>query len=159
MENGKWTVENHMFIFLYILLFLSVLLEGTVTTLPLVLVCLLCLTILKREASVFLFAFFSGIMLDIFTLRPVGGASIFFLMFVLLILLYQRKYEIYSFPFVMTASFLGSLLFLGIFSYDYIILQAAMSIILGTVVFAIVKVLGNNTMENQEVRSKKYLIL
>jgi len=82
-----------MFLFL-LLIIISVFLEGTVTTLPLTLVCLLCLTIYKREGIVFLIAFLAGLLLDILRVNMVGESSLFFVVFVFLILLYQRKYEI-----------------------------------------------------------------
>ena len=133
-----------MYISLLIVLFIAGILEGTVTTLPLVLVCLLCLTIIKRDTTVFFAAFFVGILLDVFTLHVVGGASVFFLLFVFLILLYQRKYEIYSYPFVMVASFFGSVLFLLSFSYKDVLVQSFVSAVIGIVVFAILRILGKN---------------
>jgi hypothetical protein len=121
------------------LLIISILLEGTVTIIPLVLVCLLCMTIFKRDASVFPIAFFAGIFLDIFVLHIIGGASIFFLVFVLLILLYQRKYEINSYPFVAVSSFLGSWMFLVIFGYGGAILQALLASLIAIFLFGILR--------------------
>jgi cell shape-determining protein MreD len=128
-----------MYIFLLILLLIAIIFEGTVTAIPLALVCLLSLTIVRRDWMVFLVAFFAGILLDVLTLRPLGGASAFFLTFVFLILLYQRKYEIYSYPFVWTASFLGGIVFLMIFGYDNVFLRAVGCAIIGSVVFGIVR--------------------
>ena len=125
-----------MIVFLLLLLCISVLLEGTVTTLPLVFVCLLCLTILQRNALIFFFAFVSGIFLDVFALRPLGETSIFLLTVTLLIILYQRKYEINSYPFVIIASFLGSFAFLFIFGYSDAFLQAGLCALIAIVLFA-----------------------
>src|SRR5579859_116016 len=104
-----------MVFFLFFLLIIATFLEGTVTTLPLVLICLLCLTIFFRNLYLFIAAFFVGILLDAFALRELGETSIFFLLLIFLILLYQRKYEINSYPFVLIASFVGSLLYLLLF--------------------------------------------
>src|SRR5258708_2181014 len=103
--------------FLSILLFLSVFLEGTVTNLPLVVVCLLCLNILQRDPLIFIYTFLAGIFLDAFALRVLGMTSIYLLIVVFLIFLYQRKYEINTYPFVLIASFLGSLVYLLLFGY------------------------------------------
>lgn len=138
-----------MFIYLLILLVLSVILEGALTNLPLTLLCLLCLTIIKRDAVVFPIAFFAGLVLDVFGLRQLGGTSVFFLTFVLMILLYQRKYEIYSYQFVMVASLLGSLLFLFFFGYKNAFLLAFMTSLLGAVLFASIRIFDKYRLENQ----------
>ncbi len=129
-----------MFIFLLILLLIAIILEGSLTTLPLVLICLLCLTIIKRDAFGFLIAFIAGLLLDTFALRPLGWTSVFLLIFVLLILLYQRKYEIYSYQFVMTAAFLGAALFLWVFGYNDVWLQAGIAAFIGLGLFAMVRI-------------------
>ena len=99
-------------------LFLSILFEGIVTPLPLVMLALLYVTIIIRhDTSVFILAFISGLFLDAFAMRPVGGTSIFLLIYTLMVLLYQRKYEINSYQFVLVSSFFGSLLYLSFFSY------------------------------------------
>ncbi len=138
MADGKWSMEN-MIIFLFILLFISVLLEGTVTALPLVLICLICMTIVMRDSFIFLPAFIAGILLDAFALRTIGGASIFLLLFVFLILLYQGKYEINSYPFVWIASFVGSFLFLMMFGYSSALVQAIVSAVIAVFLFALMR--------------------
>ena len=87
-------------------------LEGTLTTLPLTLIFLLCLTVMKRHEWIFLVAFSAGIILDLLTFRSIGITSLFFVSFLFLILLYQRKYETATMQFVIIASFLGSTSFL-----------------------------------------------
>jgi cell shape-determining protein MreD len=145
-----------MLAILLILLSLAVLLEGSITTLPLTLVCLLCLTIIKRDDKVFIAAFIAGLFLDIFALRQVGGTSIFFLLFVFLLLLYQRKYEIYSTPFVLVATFMGSALFLFTFGYGNVLGQAVLSTLIAGVLFSFIRLLGNGLVQKQETRSKNY---
>lgn len=128
-----------MFYFLLFLLALAVLFEGTVTMLPLVLICLLCLTIVTRDTIVFVAAFVAGILLDVFALRTVGITSLFLLSFVLLILLYQRKYEIYSYQFVMVAAFMGGLAFLLLFGYPQAIINAVVGAIVAACFFALIR--------------------
>lgn len=111
------------FLFLF-LLAIAILLEGTIMTLPIVLISLLCFAVIVRDWRIFPLAFVSGFLLDVFAVRPLGTTSIFFLIFFFLILLYQRKYEITTVPFVAAASFAGTLLFIFIFGYKYAFLQA-----------------------------------
>ena len=126
-----------MVIFLIFLLLFSTIFEGTITALPLVLICVICMTIVLRDSSIFLLAFIAGILLDTFALRTLGGTSIFLLVIVFLILLYQRKYEINTYPFVLIASFVGSLLYLMIFGYNGAMLLAFVSTIIAVLLFMI----------------------
>jgi hypothetical protein len=136
-----------MLISLFILLIFSIFFEGALTALPLVLITLICLTIQMKNSGVFWIAFFAGIFLDAFALRPIGGTSIFLLFFVFLMLQYQRKYEINSYPFVFISSFVGSLLFLVLFGYDSVIVRASESTIIAVVLFGIIRIdMRLNTM-------------
>lgn len=116
-----------MFFFFIPALIITLLLEGTITTLPLVLVVLLCLTIIRRDAMVFPVAFIAGFVLDVMAIRTLGTSSIFFTVMLFLILLYQRKYEINSYPFVGAAAFLGSLGYLVILGYQSWFIQSVLS--------------------------------
>lgn len=131
-----------MIFLLLLLLVIFVFLEGTVTTLPLVFICLLCLTILMRSSFIFFLAFLSGILLDAFALRSIGETSIFLLLAVFLILLYQRKYEIHTYPFVLIASFVGSLLFLNIFGYAHVFWLSIVNVILAALIYGIIRFLN-----------------
>ena len=128
-----------MIILWLLLLLISVLLEGTVTALPLVLLCLICMTIVMRGSWIFFFAFIAGIFLDTFALRQLGEASIFLLSVIFLILLYQRKYEINSYPFVFIASFLSSLLYLFTFDYGGAIILASASAVIGVLLLMLLR--------------------
>jgi len=125
-----------VFFFLFLLI-VSIFLEGTVTILPLVLICLFILTIFMRNLFLFILAFVAGMLLDVFALRQVGQTSIFLLLIVFLLLLYQRKYEINSYPFVLISSFVGSLVFLLLFGYGNVIVLAVLSSVIGVVLFGI----------------------
>jgi cell shape-determining protein MreD len=132
----------HMTIFLTCILILAVLLEGSLTPLPLVLVTLLCLTIVKPDSYAFGAAFIAGIFLDIFALRQIGVSSIFFLTFIFLILLYQRKYEIYSYPFVIVATGIGSALFLSVFGYGNVLLLSGVSVLAAFLLFVCIRLIA-----------------
>jgi len=127
-------------IFLLIpLLALALFLEGTVTTLPLVFVCLFCYGILKKTPAIFSIAFLAGLILDVFTLHRIGASSLFLLVFFYLALLYQKKYEINSYPFVVVSSFVGAWLYLMVFGYGIAIFQAGISCIIAVCLFTILK--------------------
>lgn len=98
-----------------LLLVICVLLEGSVTTLPLTLLLLIVLYCLTRADWIFIAAFVAGIILDVFLIRPLGVSSIFFLSTLLLIFLYQRKFEITSMYFMAGAQILCSMCYLWIF--------------------------------------------
>ena len=101
------------------------LLEAIFTSIPLVLTALLLFYIWKGNASVFMGAFFAGIVLDIFSLRTPGITSLFLLVFLGIVMLYERKFEIQTFPFVLSASFIGSFIYLLAFGYSQILTQGA----------------------------------
>lgn len=123
-----------LFVLLFLLCFF-IAIEGTLTTLPLVLIFLLCITVVKKSTLLFFLAFISGLFLDIFTLHPLGMTSIYSLCFLFLVLLYERKYEITSYPFIIVASFVGSLGYLVLFGYKDVLLQAGISILVALVLF------------------------
>ena len=129
-----------MIILFSLLLIPSILLETTVTTIPFIFVFLFLLLVITRQGFVFLLAFFSGIFIDVLSLRPVGETSAYLLCFLFLVLLYRRKYEIYSFPFVVISSFAGSSLYLLFFGGDTILLQGLICAVLSFVLFTIITI-------------------
>ena len=84
-----------------ILLSAALLLETTLFTIPLVLISLLSLTVIYRENFLFLFSFIFGIFLDLILFKTIGSSSLFFTLFLFLVLLYQRKFEIKTASFVL----------------------------------------------------------
>lgn len=107
------------------------------TTIPLVLAVFLILGILVKE-QVFVFAFFAGIILDVLTIKSVGSSSLFFLIFLSFVMLYQKKYEINSYPFVLVSSFFGAYVYLLIFGRGSVV-QAELCSIFAVALFAITK--------------------
>jgi hypothetical protein len=125
--------------FIGIVFLLCLFLQGTLTNLPLLLVFLLLIYIYYRQDWVFLLAFFAGIALDIVTVRVVGGSSIFFLLFLVSVFLYQRKFEIGSPLFVFLALFLGTLIYAGIFGYPDSFLMALLLGVVGIGCFGLLR--------------------
>jgi hypothetical protein len=134
---SKFQIKNYrMFIFLTILLILSIMLEGTITMLPLTFVCLLCFTIFRRDASVLPLAFFAGLFIDIFRVQQIGETSLFYICYLFLILLYKKKYEIYSIPFVMLSTFFGAFFYLLLFQNPNALILSLVSAGIAVVLFA-----------------------
>lgn len=114
---------------------ISIFLQGIVTTLPVILCILLLGYITKKEAWFFVVGFFCGILLDVLQVRPIGQSSLFFVLLLTLVFLYERKFEIATVPFVMLSSFFASYLFLQLFSSSFVLLQALLSCMLCVFVF------------------------
>ena len=123
-----------------LLLVLALIIESSLSTIPLVLLVLLSATVISKNNFVFFLAFIFGVLLDLMTLKTVGTSSIFFEIFVFLILLYQSKFEITTNNFIIVASFLGSICYLLSFGFTtHIIFEPIVSTILGVIIFLIIK--------------------
>ena len=128
-----------MYFSFLLVLILIIFFEGAVTSLPLILIFLLCAMIIKKNLALFPIAFFAGILLDILQVRTVGSTSIYFLICLFLVLLYQKKYEINSYPFVAAAGFLGSAGFLLLFGSGNILIQSIFSVCFAVLLYALAK--------------------
>lgn len=94
-----------------LLLLPMLIIEGSYTYIPLVLLIILVLFIKNPKEEIFYIAFLAGIILDLFTLRTLGTSSAFFTVCLFVIILYARKFEISTIPFVLISSFVASFLF------------------------------------------------
>ena len=106
-----------------------------ITTLPLVPVFLILLFVFYEKPWVFVLAFFAGILLDLSLFRPLGQTSVAFALFLLIISLYGKKFEVKTVPFVFFSSFLGSLIYLRFFGYQMVLFQSLISSILAVLLF------------------------
>jgi len=127
-------VIKFMIIFL-ISLFIAILLQSSITTLPLVLLIILFLAVINRTNDVFAVAFFAGLLLDIITMGRIGFSSLFFVIFVFLIFLYQRKFEIETLYFIIIFSFAGSFIYLFLTDVRFVLMQSLFSACLVTFSF------------------------
>ncbi len=123
-------------------LVITVLLEATVTTLPLVLLIILFLSVVNRSNEVFAIAFFAGLFLDLLTLGRFGFSSLYFTVFVFIIYTYQNKFEIETLHFITIFSFLGSLIYLFIQGVGFAILQSVFATIIAASSFIAYKKLN-----------------
>lgn len=130
--------------FLGLLLLIAILLEGTVTTVPLVLVILILHAVCIKKVEIFFIAFVAALLLDVFLIRGTGPTSIFYLCTLLLIFLYEKKYEIKSLFFVLLITGLSCTLYLFIFVKQDILLQTTISILLAGGLFSVFRLLFKN---------------
>lgn len=123
-----------------IFLFIAFLVEGTFTSVPLIIDILLLYYILySEESTVFIASFIIGIFLDSISVRAIGESSLFLITFLFVVMLYQRKFEITTWPFVVSSSFLGAFAYLSIFGYQNVIASSFINSLLATGVFLGVK--------------------
>lgn len=119
-----------------VLLFISLIIESSLTTVPLVLSFLLVFYLLKRETWIFVLAFFLGLILDSLLLRTLGQTSLFFVIFLFSVELYERKFEIKTSSFVFLSSLMGSIFYLIIFG-ENIFPQSLAGAFLASILFKI----------------------
>jgi len=124
-------------LFLSLFLLLAIFLESTLIQLPLTLIVLLLFLIRLGRSWILIFALFAGILLDTLFLRPVGQSSIFFVLFLFLVLLYEQKYELRTAIFTCLMACIGAGLYLILFGSTLFFLQIAASVFLGVALFYI----------------------
>ena len=107
-----------------LLLFIAVFLESTIITVPLTLLIILFASVTLKNNDVFILAFISGLLIDILTLGTIGLTSAFYVLFVMLIFLYQKKFEIESLSFVTLSAFIGSVVYLFLTYSNHLILES-----------------------------------
>lgn len=141
---------------LLLIIGVSLLLESVVTSLPLFLLAVLVMLILnpvKHNNLVFVLAFLGGLILDVSAVRPTGGTSLFLTCWLFFILLYQRKYEIDTIPFVTVSSFFGTFLYLWFFGYGDIFVQSIVSSFLSGVLFILFRGMFTSRQESLKFNS------
>lgn len=138
-----------MFILLIILLSISIFLEATFISIPLSLSIILCLTIIAQEKALII-SFLAGLVIDILSVHRLGSTSFLFLVFSCLIILYQRKYEINSYPFVLVSSFIGSVIYLFLLGRSSLIIA-----FLGSAFTLLLFIVSKITI--LKTKNKKYL--
>src|SRR3989344_3801655 len=129
-------------LFFILLLGIAVLLESSIITMPFTIGIMLLFFVLTRKDSAFFLAVFAGIFLDIYAVRAIGITSLFLIVFLLLISIYEKKFEIKTVPFIVSASFIGSMFFLLFFGGEYMLIQSIlMAISVGLIFFLLTRIL------------------
>lgn len=118
-----------------IVLITALILETSLTTLPLIVGVFIFLTVVLRQNWIFPAAFFTGIIFDILSLRAIGGTSIFLTLMIFIIYLYENKFETATFPFIFIFSFISSFIFLIILGYQNFFIQSFVVSILTALFF------------------------
>lgn len=125
----------------------SILLESSVTTLPLTLLVLLFAGVATRSNNIFGLAFLSGLALDFLSFRTIGISSIYFVSFVFAIFLYQKKFEIETLHFIAVFSFLGCLGYLFLTGSGPILTQTFFITLINVLSFFIYKLLNKPALK------------
>jgi rod shape-determining protein MreD len=111
-------------------IFIAILLEASIITVPLVLLIILFASVVNPKNEMFTIAFFSGLILDIFGFGTIGFSSLYFTLMVLIIFLYRKKYEIESINFIAIFSFIASFIYLLIQGSSNIFFQSILASII-----------------------------
>jgi cell shape-determining protein MreD len=136
--NRKIVFTEYIIVLLFLL---ALLLESTITRLPLSLVLLLIFFVHRKSSGIFIMAFFLGMLVDILTVRRVGMSSLFFVVFIFLVYLYDRKYEIDTMQFAMIATAVASTIYISLYSSNNLFLQVIVCTAMGGLTFSIFKLL------------------
>lgn len=137
---------------LFLTLLIALILEAGLTTIPLILIVLNSLVVIDKKTNMFLPALLFGALLDILTFRTLGIAPIFLTLFLFLVLLYQRKFEIETPSFVLISTFIGAVAFLFVYQFNNLILiQSAISSIIALFIFTIFE-----KFYKKEITQQKY---
>lgn len=86
-----------------------------ITTLPLVFYLLLAFYVKRKDSIIFLYALIAGLIIDTLLLRSIGTTSLFLLMALFFVVLYERKFEVVSVQFVLLSSVLATIAYLLLF--------------------------------------------
>lgn len=119
------------------ILTIGLLLQASITTLPLILCLLLVWYILKKDPLVFFLAFVFGILVDLMLVGSIGFSSIFFMVFLFVVFLYERKFEVETPLFVFFSSFLGSSAYLWLVGHGLVLEPAIVSASLSAFFFLV----------------------
>ena len=106
------------------ILMVSLVLQGSLFSFPLVFVFLTNFAIKEKKNIVFPLAFILGLILDSFYLRTLGTTSLFFLIFLFALFSYAKKFEIDNISFIFVSSFLGSMALFLIFKDSSILIKS-----------------------------------
>ena len=117
-------------------LIIAVILESFGTSLPLTVCALIFLASTQRRSEVFTLAFIAGLFLDIFTFGRVGLSSLYFILCIQAVFLYDKKFELGAPNFVFFATLISSFGYLLITGRELILTTIIVSIFSTAAFFA-----------------------
>ncbi|MDZ4228459.1 MAG: hypothetical protein U1E54_04415 [Candidatus Levybacteria bacterium] len=94
--------------------------------------------VIFKKPWIFFAAFGLGLFLDLLDLRNIGYTSLILAIFVFVIWLYERKFETQTISFVFIATFFGSIIYLMVFGYHMVFLQAFINALVAVVIFRVI---------------------
>lgn len=118
---------------IYFLVFICILGESALVAYPLTLSAIVLINIVKKKDLVFL-AFFSGLILDIFTQRLLGISSLYFLLLILLSVRYRQKIHEGAFFYRLGYLLLALFIYNFFFYKNITLISAVATIAAGTTV-------------------------
>lgn len=133
-----------------IIVFLCLLLQSVVTTLPLILSILLVLYILVNEPWVVVMAFVVGIFQDSASVMMLGSHSLFLVLFLFVAMLYERKFETRTLQFIFLFSCLGSV-FYGWFFGNVTFFQSVLNGVFASSLYIVFYRIGTLRLRHAEV--------
>ena len=125
-----------MFAFLIISFLFLIILSG-ITSLPLSVAFVSSVSVIYKNPMLFFIVFLLGLFLDLLNLRYLGQTSLFLVILVLLIWLYEKKFETKTVTFVLISTFVGSILYLKIFESSIMFLTSLANSFFAFLVFKI----------------------
>jgi len=120
-----------------LLLIIGIYVNIVYTTVPFSLTFLLGFAILQRGWGSYFLAFICGILLDSIALRTIGISSIFFLLIISIILLYEHKFEVKNPYFYWIIVFSACSLYTLLFRYQYALIQSLIASMFGFLIFSL----------------------
>lgn len=122
-----------------VILLAAALFESTLVSNSLFLAFLIPVFVLKKELWLFGAGFVFGVVLDVLLLRDLGTTGLFMIILLMLIGLYEKKFETTTLPFVLFASFFASTSYLLVFGQSLIFEKALLSSIIAVGSFQILR--------------------
>lgn len=126
-----------MVFFIIFSLFFLVVFEGVFVALPLVFALLIVLQIVYRSGAVMAGAFLAGLFLDAFLFRPLGQSSLLFLSFLTLLALYERRFEVQTYPFLIGSVIVGTTAYLVFFGSRAFFVQVVTALVFSLILFVV----------------------
>lgn len=112
--------------------------EGSVFKFPLILDLLVVMYVTKRESWIFTVAFFAGILLDVVFVRAFGLTSLFLLLSLFLVFLYEKKYEITTKEFVFFFLLFSGLVYFKLFDNQLVVFSSMFNSLFAVLLFLVV---------------------
>lgn len=103
---------------LLILLFIALILDSTLISLPLVAALCILMYLLYNDLATLIIIFVSGIIIDSLSLQTIGSTSLFLLLTCLVIYIYKNIFELKDMRLVVLFLFLSTYIYALIFGYS-----------------------------------------